>query len=207
MNEKIWTILAVTVLVLSLNLQPAKAQLFDYGIKGGVNASKLSGVDDSDYLSGFHFGAFVTIRPPMSPVAIQPELIYSRIGTEGYGLAGGETSLEIDYAQIPVLIKYYVPLPGPINPHIFAGPYVGFKVDSKWSVNEPVNGGDDSFMDDHIRDTDYGFTAGLGTEIDLMVSSIHLDFRYSHGIRSVFKGELDDGEQHRVFTLTAGFAF
>jgi len=203
------------LILILCSVKPVHAQLFDYGLRGGANFAQFSNVDDSEFHVGYHFGAFLNISPPLSPVAIQPELLYTQFGSKfefpgdilngSIGLPNSTVTetMKMNYLQIPVLVKYYFPLPGPVSPNMYAGPYVGFHLDSSYD-------GDEDFADDwedSVRDTDYGLVLGLGTEINILLNTIHIDARYILGLESIFEEPLDNDEKHRVISVSLGFAF
>lgn len=199
-------------------VRPAQAQLLDYGLKGGMNFSTLSDADYSEYLIGYHFGAFVNISPPLSPIGIQPELIYTRLGTE-FEMPGTmdpitgvpeifEETLTIDYIQIPVLLKYYLPLPGPVGPHLFAGPYYGLMIESDFESDHESDVEEfEPAIEDRVRESDYGIVLGAGTEISVLLSTIYVEGRFILGMENVFEDEFENDEKNRSIAISVGFAF
>ncbi|MBP3193555.1 porin family protein [Natronogracilivirga saccharolytica] len=200
------------LLVTMLFVRPAQSQLLDYGVKGGVNFSSITETDNSDMLTGFHFGGFVNIRPPLSPISIQPEVLYTRLGTNFEIIPSPgvndlepdviEETLTIDYLQIPVLLNYYLPLPGPLGPKLFAGPYVGFKMDSEY--DSEIN---DIDLTDQLNDLDFGLVFGAGTDISLLLATVHVEARFMLGLESVYTEDFDNDERNRAIMLSAGIAF
>ncbi|MEX0680704.1 MAG: porin family protein [Balneolales bacterium] len=200
-----------------LSAWPVQAQFFDGGVKGGANLATLSNTENTDYLKGFHVGAFLNISPPLSPVGIQPEILYSRIGTvyrvdvDEEDLLNGpfstveqhEEPLKIDYLQIPVLMKLYLPMPGPMDPHLYAGPYLGFLMDSSYESERD----DATDITERLNDREFGAVVGIGTEVHLLLLSIYLDARFTTGLEPVFQEDYDNGEKNRMITISAGFAF
>lgn len=198
------------LLALMFAARPAQGQILNYGLKGGANFSSITETDNSDMLTGFHFGGFLNIRPPLSPIAVQPEILFSRLGTKFEVLPGSvsmetdviEETLTIDYVQIPVLLKYYLPLPGPIGPNLFAGPYVGFNMDSDY--DSEISEAD---LTEQLNDMDYGLVFGAGTELSILLTTIHVEARFMLGLESVYTEEFDNDERNRAIMLSAGIAF
>lgn len=103
-------------------------------------------------LSGFEHGAFVTFNIGTS-FAVQPEFLYSKRGVKIEGQATTpittivayypvEETLELTYIQIPVLLKYRLPMKGNLKPALFAGPALAFN----------VSGTDDFYMRARMED-------------------------------------------------------
>lgn len=179
----------VIALVLSLGIQQTTYAQADFGIRGGVNFANYSDVDgDPDSRSGFMIGAYLDIGVPMAPFSIQPEVTYNQKGAE----SGGST-IEVDYIEVPVLAKFSF-VPGPASPHIYAGPYAGFV------LNSEVNGAD--FSDN--TETDFGGIVGAGLDINAAVIKLNVGARYGFGLVDAFDGGQG---KNSVFSIVAGISF
>src|SRR5690625_4303881 len=107
------------VLIGFLGVGISTAQELDLGLKVGANFAEFSDVKGADLSNktGFQIGAFAAIR--MGNVAIQPELLYSQQGAKF-----NHEKIELDYVNVPVMLKYYL-IQG-LNLQV--GPQFGFVV-------------------------------------------------------------------------------
>ncbi|MGF1556389.1 outer membrane beta-barrel protein, partial [Paucihalobacter sp.] len=95
------------------------SQGVDFGIKFGANFANISDASGLDNKTGFHAGAFAALKFN-DKVALQGELLYSQQGAK---FSPGDFNL--DYVNVPVIVKYY--LVQGLN--IQLGPQFGFLVD------------------------------------------------------------------------------
>jgi hypothetical protein len=187
----------------------AQAQQTKFGIKGGINFSNFNDENFNDLVgadlnlksnSGLMVGAFFNVAS--GPFSIQPEVLYTQKGADFAG--GGSVSL--DYLEVPLLLKFVV-LPGPIQPNFFAGPYVGFVLESK----ADIAGINLDFQDD--SQTDWGGILGVGINFNLAVTEIFVEGRYEWGFSNTysfnipFVEDVSLGSKNSVFALAAGIAF
>ena len=165
----------------------------NFGIKGGVNFSNFAQTEIEDYetKAGFLIGAFLEVGIPMSSVSIQPEILYAQFGA---GLKDADASVDLNYIQIPVLLKLKFDAPGG-TPNIYFGPYANFLASAE------VDGDGGSVeIDEIIEDSAFGVIIGGG--IDL--SKVQLGLRMSVGITEVFKEDFSDDETNFGVALTVG---
>jgi Outer membrane protein beta-barrel domain len=157
------------------------------GFKAGMNVSTFrTAVDYSDFESslkvGYVLGAFVEI-PLKSRFVLQPEFLYSQMGSKGSSSEWGSVTFKYNYFSIPLLLKYKVAK----SFTVFAGPEADFLIRARQK---------DFFrtttITNDIQDFDCGFT--VGAEYWFSKSWV-LGARYIHGINDV---SLDD-EGHTFF--------
>jgi hypothetical protein len=112
--------------------QTTKSRL-GWGIKTGLNASKLNAETstswDEDWKTGFVFGAFVNIKAG-SKFSIQPEFLYSSMGGNLSSPLFTEKH-RINYFSIPVLAKFGIHK----GWSIVAGPQIDMLIQAKTSTN------------------------------------------------------------------------
>ncbi|HCS48311.1 MAG TPA: hypothetical protein DIW61_08685 [Candidatus Aminicenantes bacterium] len=186
--------------------QPAAAGV-QFGIKAGGNMAKPTGADARDPLAtlqsrvGFMGGIFLSVD--LSRVlSIQSEVLYTMKGATY--IANDDTytdKLYADYIEVPMLLKLRIPTPV-VQPFIFGGPTVGFKLQEKLMSN----GEEIPLTEALFKNNDYGaiFGAGLNLGRNLM-----LDVRYSLGLQrvlAVFEGAQPD-YKNGVWSATIGIAF
>jgi hypothetical protein len=206
--KKLSAVLVVAAFIGLLALpQPAAAGV-QFGLKAGANMAKPTGSDVDDIegtvknklgivggiFIAFNFGKVITI---------QTEVLYTMKGATIEYVDIDETVQEKlygDYLEIPLLLKLKIPTPG-IQPFVFAGPYVGFKLKEKITVM-----GEEMPLEESIlKGNDYGAIFGGGLQLG---RSFHIDARYSMGLQKI----LDEGTEaidfkNGVWSATLGFAF
>lgn len=168
--------------VILITAQLSYAQEIDFGAKLGVNFATLNDASGFDNKTGFVGGAFVETK--FSKVSLQVEFLYSQQGAEIEA-----TDFDLNYVNVPVLLKYY--LIGGLN--IQVGPQFGFLIDDNL---------EDSVISDVEAETfDLSGAAGLGLDLPL---GIRADARYIFGLTDTFDNF--DG-QNGVFMLSVGYSF
>lgn len=183
-------ILAAFVLISGATLPAIQAQINDstgsqFGIKGGLNFSNMytEDVNDNNVLTSFNGGLYASI-PLTSFMAIQPELLYSRKGSElvyDNFLAEGTAKFNLNYLELPLLLKLNVAK----NFNIHAGPYVAYLLNAN-VTNETDNGTfnfEENLDNEDFNKFDYGLSAGFGFDFD----SIGIGARYNYGLQTVGK--------------------
>lgn len=191
--KKLFALLLVIGLTASAGVDTLKAQSpINFGLRAGLNFANFNDLegDKPDSRTGIMVGGYLNFKVPMSPVSIQPEVLYTQKGAE----EGGAT-IELDYLEIPVLAKFSF-APGPATPHVYVGPYVGFV------LNSEISGGGGSVEIDNAQ-TDFGGIVGAGLDINLGVTELNAGARYGFGLSDAF-----DGGQGKngVFSIVVGVA-
>ncbi|HAD96709.1 MAG TPA: hypothetical protein DCG19_04840 [Cryomorphaceae bacterium] len=186
----------------------ANAQELSFGPKIGYTNSTLAGNDApgetegrSNFTGGFFFKANAG-----EIVSIQPEILYSKRGAttitddDPDGIA-----LNVDYLQIPLLIKAQVPVGETVFPFVYAGPYGAFELDNNFNSQEVI--GPFVFSGEgkaDVNDFDYGVVLGAGMDFQVGGLFLGFDARYDIGMTKILK--IDDEEQdlkNRAFTIFA----
>ncbi len=187
--------------------QPAAADV-QFGIKAGANMAKPTGADAQDPLAtlkskvGFTGGIFLAFNFGRV-VTIQSEVLYTMKGATYEALDDSYTDkLYADYIEIPLLLKLRIPTPV-VQPFVFAGPTVGFKLKEKWESN----GEEVPLGEALLKNNDYGaiFGAGLNVGRNFMI-----DVRYSLGLQKVistFEGDVEPDFKNGVWSASLGIAF
>lgn len=124
--KKIFSALLIAVLGLFIAV-PAQAQLFKFGVKGGVNMSKLDikNGPTSDNTTGFFIGPMAEVTIPVIGLGVDGALMYSQRGEHEWKQQG---------IEIPVNLKYTFGLGSMLGIYIAAGPdfFFNFK-DTDWA--------------------------------------------------------------------------
>ncbi|MGC1631173.1 MAG: porin family protein, partial [Gelidibacter sp.] len=142
-----------------------------FGVKGGVNLSNITGDDvgDLDSRTSFHLGLFLEI-PISERFSFQPEVLYSG---QGFNL-NDKAEYKLDYIQVPLMAKVYIVK----GLYAEAGPQFGFKVKEEVDYESGAGGGtvevdpDDSV----IKNFDTNLALGAGYKFD---NGFSLSARYN----------------------------
>lgn len=182
------------------------------GIKGGYTLANFYGVGyDRDSRSGISVATSVVVDLPM-------ELFYRihpGIETGIYFMQKGfeqpqankyiADRVEIDYIEIPLLLKLNYDRSNRLSPHLLFGPYLSFMVSSEQVIGEDEIRRD---LDDITKNTDLGWAFGLGLDIALGNVIFDIQLRNSLSFEPLFTDEgFDDGEKLRQFSLLFGIRF
>lgn len=167
------------------------AQTVDLGLKGGVNFANIGAESDFDFegKTGFHAGV-VTEISFSERFSLQPEFMFSTQGAR-MELSGNElgipysleSTINLEYIDIPILAKYYV-IDG-LSLEI--GPQVGFILKGEQEYNIEIGGDSDSGTEDiknQLKTTIFGLAGGLGYKIN---DGLFLNGRYILGLSNIQK--------------------
>jgi len=157
------------------------SQSLDLGIKLGANFANISDVTDMSSKTGFQGGVFAGIK--FNKVAIQGDILYSQQGAK-FKLG----DFDLDYVNVPIVVKYYL-IQG-LN--IQAGPQFGFVVGDKTEEGYEYNKNDVSGI------------VGLGYD---MPFGIRVDARYGMGFTEIIKDPGEDKGKNTVFSVALGYSF
>jgi outer membrane immunogenic protein len=198
------------VLTLVASVPAASAQEVTWGIKGGVNFATQHTDEEieQDALKnrvGIVAGVFFSV-PVGGLFSVQPEVLYSQKGSkfELEGLAEG--TIEVDYVEIPILLRVGQWNASATTFHAFVGPSLGFKVRAK---AKGESGGESETVDisDEIETFDFGLVFGGGVDFGRFT----VDGRYTWGLSNInvlIDDEPDDAKvTNRVFSIMAGVRF
>lgn len=186
--KKTAILLLVSILTLQLNAQDATTATassvpntpgkFYFIPKAGynlANISKLAGDARSGINAGISGEYIITPQ-----VGIEAGAYYSMQGTE-YKISSVKLQLHNDYINVPILLKGYI-VDG-LN--IFAGPQVGFLVNSRAKINSGISLVDNllSFdIKEYVKSVDFSIAVGLGYQFDM---GLMIAANYNIGISKV----------------------
>lgn len=176
--------------LLALGVVPASAQSFNLGLEAGANFSTLVGSDVTNFQDvlnsklGFVGGGFLCLNFGTS-FGIRPEVLYEQKGT---AFSGTTSTTELDYIEIPVLLKFALGTPG-INPSILLGPAFS------WNTLAQAAGTNLS----GISSSDVGLVGG----VELDISKFLVSARYELGLDNV---QSNSNIQNGTFTFLVGYS-
>lgn len=192
---------------------PARAQDIEFGIKGGASLADLAGGQDafgdsqSKTRNGFVVGAFLAF-PLGDTIALQPEALFAQKGA-GFDFADVDTTLKLDYVEVPLLLKARFGSDGALRPYLFAGPYAGFRTKAEVEVDAGDDGSSTDSLEDETKSVDYGVVAGAGLEIPAGSGAFLLEGRYARGLTTIASDDVEseDSVENSVWSLLIGFRF
>ncbi|RYE28522.1 MAG: PorT family protein [Sphingobacteriaceae bacterium] len=184
----------------NLFAQNSKTGGIMYGIKAGINIANIAikpndATVSQNSLIGLNAGVFATI-PVAERFAIQPEVLYSGLGTKASG-DGQEVKIKLDYITVPILAKYKVIGTGL---GIYIGPQVGYILSSKIKA-----AGVSVDIDDSFKKADF---SGIGGVDYALPFGLSLSARYQLGLVNIAKeASEDESAKNNAVTLSVGFSF
>ncbi len=182
-----------------------KEYLYYYGLRLGMNLSTVSSddsyLDGGDIQAGLNIGALVGFQlSPQAPVYLESGLFYTEKGGKGKN-QGKKFIYNLNYLEVPVVIKYKFDVDGDFSVHPFAGGYMA------WGIGGRIkNYGDretyKTFCEDNFKRFDGGIRLGCGFEYQILYG----EMAYDLGIANI--GHDDFGSsKNGCFTINFGVNF
>ncbi|MEI9911958.1 MAG: porin family protein [Bacteroidota bacterium] len=173
-----------------------KKEKASFGFKAGVNISSFrTAIDYSDFEPtpklGQVFGAFVQI-PLSSRFILQPEFLYSQMGSMAKSTLWGDVTFRYNYFSIPVLLKYKIG-------KIFSAS-AGFEANNLVRARQKQTTKTTTITND-IKDFDFAYTAGIATAGKTWT----FDIRYIHGSQDVSPAPATTTFFNQAVQLTVGY--
>ena len=198
-------ILTLMVLVAAITMT-AQAQGFHFGLKGGLNISKMSvskDVVDADNQTGFYVGPTVKVSLPMGfgvDIAALYDQRSAKVETEGLtGIQGaGDETIKQKSIQIPVNVRYNIGLGGSAGIYLAVGPQFGFPVGDK-VYNTKVG-------EYRLKDANLSFNFGAGV---YLLKHLEIGFAYNlaAGKSGEFKNANDIDTHNNAWQIGAAVYF
>ena len=188
---------------------PAAVAQTTIGLRAGINTSFWSGPDapGTDARLGVT-GGLVARYQATPTVGIQAEALYSQKGVRDESIIDDEGTYELDYVEIPVLVRLGVPVSPFADAGVFAGPSVQIPLSASFD-SDPTTGLADIDLDEAVR-TGFGVTVGA----DYYAGPFGVDLRYTASLSDTFDADLlldADTEdlfldvKNQVFSVTLGY--
>jgi len=139
------------------------AALPRFGITAGVNIAKISGdsINGAKNKTGFSVGATAVV-PMGSAFSFAPELVFTMKGAS-FSDQGTDGSFKLNYIELPILLRYDIPIVGTTKPFLLAGPALAFQTSCKVSAEDQgvtVSVGCNQFTDEDMKKFDTGAMFG-----------------------------------------------
>lgn len=219
------------------------ASKFSFGILGGLNIPRLSGGNNNemsrDFVSraGEAFGLTATLNL-RSNFALRADVLYSSGGGKRNGIQAIDASSFnpqapagtyfyaaysnesiLNYAEMPIMLKYSIPAGKSSKFYVDFGPYVGFLLNAKQKTRGsspvyadraktiPVVSTAQSFdaitnVTNDTNPVDFGLTGGIGFTQGVGFGDVFLDIRSAYGLTIVQKNT-QNGKSHNGNLLAA----
>lgn len=207
----------VILLTFSISTLSAQQEYFEYGFKGGINLSTISGDNVSNYetRTSMNIGGYGLYKI-LPKFGIQAELLYSEQGFSNEFSDIDQTTneetdideiLRMQYINLPVLLSYNVVE----NLWVEGGVQVGYLVDAELE-RETVRLGDTQQLiseteninqNDRYESVDFALAGGLRYKLN---QNFMVQARYTNGITDVDK-EISGDQYNSIFSFSVGFVF
>ncbi len=188
---------AVIAFVLFIGIQTKAQVRVSPGLRGGLNVSTLSNIDDNSSKTDFYVGGLVDIKFNRF-FSLQPEINYSRQGDRGRYFENGRyysENYELNYVTLGAVAKFNF---GGGGFHILGGPSLDLKVS-------------DNYVNTNPEDVDLAFVAGLGYTLP---NGLTFEARFKQGILDIYGYEgIDNGYYYdqvilnQVFQIGISYTF
>jgi hypothetical protein len=204
------------------------AQTFDFGIKGGINSSKIitgsnTGTNSytlsdlrSDVKTGYNIGAFMRLGGKR--LYLQPEILYTvkkannemnLIGNQTFAIPASSQSFNLKSVQVPLLLGCKLINLKIVSLRVFTGPAMSVILDN--SEIKLTNSGsvivDPSVYDPkNFKSNVWDWQAGGGIDVGNLV----FDVRYEWGLTNVSDlnpQTISFNNKGNTLTFSVGFKF
>lgn len=182
------------------------------GIKGGYALSKFAAASPDPI--PFIFGNLnspvggVYFSLGLGPLAIQPEVLYVRMGSEYEIDEANDVKWQFDYVQVPVLLKLKIIPAGPIRPVIYAGGYGAYLIKANGVMTIDGVAGEPQDLGDEYQKYDYGVVGGIGLDFKLPGITFTIEGRYNYGLKNILTDPAaGDSLKNRSMMALVGIGF
>ena len=175
------------------SFQLDKSRLY-YGARIGLSQA---GVTDTGTKSGLTLAAVLGARVSTTvPVFLETGLGFTQRGGEEKG-----TTLNLNYLELPILIKYGIHAGSGVYVMPLFGPYFSYAISGRIK-NPDLDLDISAFRDDYYKHADMGFKLGCGGEWN----NLYLELAYKFGVANIADKNLESVHGH-AFTLEFGVNF
>jgi len=207
-------VVMASLFLFSLTAIPALAGI-NFGVKGGFTLANIKSVPDTfegykwETKMGLAGGVFFELGLAKG-FSIQPEVLYVQKGAKISTTVGELTEtlkLNLDYVEIPLLLKYSFVPGGTIIPSIYAGPFVGFNTTAKYTYK--VEGSPEETLEDvqeYVENPEFGVAFGFSLTQKLGKMNLTLDARYDLGISDIAE-EAEASIKTKTWLFMVGISF
>ncbi len=182
----------------------ANAQIFEFGLRGGVNLhgvqveefdgdQTIEDVESGDRKLGFHAGAYGRIK--LATFFIQPELLYTNVNGEVQteNADGSSQTIDLGFSRLDIPVILGVAL-GPVR--LGVGPVATF------AISEPGDAFDKSF-----NQANFGYQAGLGLDLGKLSIDLRYEGPFGKTAETITIGGTDYQTDTRTNQIMLGLGF
>lgn len=124
MKKLLSTLMVIACLALAI---PAQAQI-KFGVKAGLNVSKLSeNIVSKDNRAGFFVGPTAEFTLPLLGLGIDGSVLYNQFGVDSEKGTSTKKSIEI-----PINLRWTVGFSSLVGAYVAVGPQFGFNIGDRW---------------------------------------------------------------------------
>ena len=178
---------------------------FYYGLRLGLNVSSVNShdryLDGGTAKAGLNIGMVAGVQlAPYTPIYLESGLYYSEKGGKGH-LDGRTFTYQLNYLEVPLLMKYRIDIDRYTSVQPFAGVYAALGVGGKMKdFNE--RRAYSAFDDDAFQRFDAGLRLGCG----LQFAPVYLELGYDVGLTNI-SHDYFDAAHTGAFFATVGVNF
>lgn len=185
--KKIFSAFMIAVCYM-LVAMPAQAQLIKWGVKGGVNMTKIDWdggyKGNKDNSTGFFIGPMAEITIPIVGLGVDGALLFSQRGKD----AVKQTGLEV-----PINLKYTIGLGSMLGIYFAAGPDFFFDFKEKDYIDR--------------KKAQVGLNLGVGVKL-IKHLQVGVNYQFPMGDSFTFKNAGDAiGAKNRTWQISAAYLF
>ena len=200
--KRIFRVLMVVVALMMT--VPMQAQLIKFGVKGGLNMSKIDWQGgykgNKDNSTGFFIGPMAEVTIPVLGLGLDGALMYSQRGKDGFKEQG---------IDIPVNLKYTFGLGSLLGVYFAAGPdfFFNFKdIDSNELGKIFINGKEAQTEKIESQKTQVALNLGAGLKL-LKKMQIGITYQIPMGNSFEFKNLSDSFGKTKTWQVSAAYIF
>ena len=185
--KKIFSAFIIAVCCMFMAM-PAQAQLLKWGVKGGVNLTKIDWdggfKGNKDNSTGFFIGPMAEITIPIVGLGVDGALLFSQRGKGDVKQTG---------VEVPVNLKYTIGLGSLLGVFIAAGPDFFFDFDKKDNVDR--------------KKTQVGLNLGVGVKL-IKHLQVGVNYQFPMGDSFTLKEASDAiGAKNKTWQVSAAYLF
>lgn len=205
--KKHWLAL-LAALSITLLAATASAQI---GARLGANFSNIDGnTNDLKIRTGLLIGAAYDLEVPGLPIDLGAELLYSMQGGKfDSQLEGFRTTLDLQYVQLPLLLRFDIlPLPV-VDVYLGGGAYLAYLVNASVTQTNTDTGEKIELENDNaFEPLIYGFVALAGASLNMeaLPFGVRAEMRYWRDLVDASETELSE-QRNSVFAFVLGLDF
>lgn len=179
----------------------ANAQI-KFGVKAGVVVNDIKFDKDiyaTDNRAGFTGGLMMEVNVPIVGLGVDASVMYVRRSAKitNTEMAIMETTtINNDYIEVPINLKYKFGLPGIgriVTPYLFTGPSFSF-LTSKKAIDDAINN----------KKFDLSWNFGAGVQI---LNKVQVGASYGLGLTKASESVTGIDAKNRCWTITAAYLF